>query len=284
MTSAVSSCNSRSILTYATVDSFEAERGAMALALSVCTAMQACLTGVLLDLEANMPPSVTSLNFAQMCEQSELREKRNTQNAQALEAKAAERGIPIETLTGIDHSRGVIGFLADHARLHDLLVIGADGAGLMSDRMIAENVLFESGRPMLVAPADFAGPFSCKKMVVAWDNSRVAARAMGDALALFPQVQEIVMIVVGDEKTIQSSLTASDVEQTLARRGLSAKVQHVLAQARPVGDVLQAQAEAVEADMLVMGGFAHSRLRDFILGGATLSVLKAPRVPVLLSH
>lgn len=284
MASAGSRGNSRSILTYATVDSFEAEQGAMALALSVCTAMQACLTGVLLDLEANMPPSVTSLNFAQMCEQSELREKSNRQNAQALEAMAAERGIPIKTLTGIDHSRGVVGFLADHARLHDLLIIGADGAGLMSDRMIAESVLFESGRPMLVAPADFTGPFSCRKMVVAWDNSRVAARAMGDALALFPQVQEIVIIVVGDEKTIQSSLAASEVERTLARRGITAKMQHVLAQARPVGDVLQAQAEAVEADLLVMGGFAHSRLRDFILGGATLSVLKAPRMPILLSH
>lgn len=284
MASAGSSGNSRSILTYATVDSFDAERGAMALALSVCKAIKACLTGVLLDLEANIPPSVTNLNFAEMCKQSEQREKRNRQNAHELEAKAADAGIAIETLTSIDHSRGIIGFLADHARLHDLLVIGSDSAGLMSDRMIAENVLFEMGRPMLVAPADFVGPFCCKKMVVAWDNSRVAARAMGDALALFPQVQEIVIIVVGDEKTIQSSLTAGVVEHTLAKRGLSAKMQHVLAQARPVCDVLQAHAEAVEADLLVMGGFAHSRLRDFILGGATLSVLKAPRVPVLLSH
>lgn len=89
MTSAGSSCNSRSILTDATLDSFEAERGAMALARSVYKAVQACLIGVLPDLEANMPPSVTSLNFAQMCAQSDVREKTNRQNAQALEVQAA---------------------------------------------------------------------------------------------------------------------------------------------------------------------------------------------------
>ena len=284
MTGADPHRSSRLILAYATVDTFNLERGPIALALSVCAEMRGCLTGVLLDLEANMPPSPTSLNFAQLCEQSELREKRNKQNAQALEAKAAEDGIAIETISSVDHSRGVIGFLADHARLHDLLVIGTDSAGLMSDRTIAENVLFETGRPMLVAPAGFMGPFICRRIAVAWDNSRVAARALGDALALFPQVQEIVMIIVGDEKTIHSSLAADDVERTLVRRGISAKVQHVASLAKPVGGVLQSQAEAVDADLLVMGGFAHSRLRDLILGGATLSVLAAPRMPILLSH
>lgn len=168
--------------------------------------------------------------------------------------------------------------------MHDLVVIGADGDGMISDRLIAESLLFEIGRPLLVAPADFNGDFTCSRMGVAWDNSRVAARALGDALAVFPDIEEIVLLSIGDEKAIHSSLANADVERILKRPGGAARVEWQELNGRAIGKAIQGGARELGAYLLVMGGYGHSRLRDFILGGATLSVLEDPQMPVLLSH
>lgn len=284
MTSLDASRVVRSVIVYATVDTFADDRGAIALALAFCRSTRACLTGMLLNIEANEPPRYETLKLDDLRQKSEQREARNAHNAEVLRAMACKAGIAVQTLTAVDHSRGVIGFLADHARLHDLLVIGTDGSGPLSDRVIAENVLFETGRPMLVAPPSWTGELSCRRVAVAWDNSRGAARALGDALALFPQIEEIAMVTVGDDKALASSLEANEVMQIVRRRGVSAKFEHIAGRGRPIADVLQDYAADSDADMLVMGAYAHSRLRDFILGGATLSVLAAPRLPVLMSY
>lgn len=281
MTHAVSR---RLVMLYATVDTFDLDEGAAHYGLSVCAASNAGLTGLLLSLDANLPPSAEGRSYNQMEAESAERIAANRANAEALVAEAARRGIIAQATTDLDHSRGVIGWLADHARLHDLVVIGADGRGLMSDRMIAENLLFEIGRPLLLVPAQYKQGFSCKTVIVAWDNSKSAARALGDALALLPEVQDLAFLIVGDEKAIPSALDDSAVASLLSRRGIAARVVRQQLGNRSIGTALQEGALELGADLLVMGGFGHSRLREFILGGATLSVFDDPRLPVLLSH
>jgi len=168
--------------------------------------------------------------------------------------------------------------------LHDLVVIGADSSGMLSDRLIAENLLFEIGRPMMIVPSDFSGEFTCRRIAVAWDNSRVAARALGDALALFAGIEEVVLLTIGGEKAILSSLDHDGMVRMLERRGVSARVERRDLNGRSIGDAIQDSARETGANLLVMGGYGHSRLRDFILGGATLSVFAHPQLPVLLSH
>lgn len=274
----------RLVMLYATVDTFDLHQGPTLFGLSLCAASGAGLNGILLSLDANLPPSSEGRSYSQMEAESAARIAANCANADALVAEAARRGIIAQTETEIDHSRGVLGWLADHGRLHDLVVIGADRRGMMSDRMIAENLLFEIGRPLLFVPAQHKQAFSGKTVVVAWDNSKSAARALGDALALLPEVQELVFLIIGNEKAIPSALDERAMASLLSRRGIAARVVRQELGKRSIGTALQDGALELGAELLVMGGFGHSRLREFILGGATLSVFDDTRLPVLLSH
>lgn len=274
----------RLVLLYATVDTFNLDQGAAHAALGLCAASNASLTGLLLSLDANMPPAANARTYDEMEAEFARRAEANRVNAEALVAEALRRGIAAETATDLDHSRGVLGWLADNVRLHDLVVIGADQRGMMSDRMVAENLLFEIGRPLLLVPAQHRKAFACNRVVVAWDNSKSAARALGDALALLPNIQDLIFLIVGDDKAILSALDDTAVAALLRRRGISARVVRQKLNGRPIGSALQDGALELGADLMVMGGYGHSRLREFILGGATLSVFDDPRLPVLLSH
>ncbi|MBU3991975.1 MAG: universal stress protein [Alphaproteobacteria bacterium] len=274
----------KSVMLYATVDTFDIDRGAAALALRLSETEGASLTAFLLNLDANAPPSPDSRSLDQLRADSELREERNGANVELLLDRAAQGGVAAQAVTKLDHSRGIMGCVADYARLHDLVVIGADSSGMLSDRLIAENLLFEIGRPLMVVPSDYSGEFACPRIAVAWDNSRVAARALGDALALFPGIEEVVLLTIGGEKAILSSLDHDAMVRMLERRGVSARVERRDLTGRSIGDAIQDSALEAGANLLVMGGYGHSRLRDFILGGATLSVFAHPQLPVLLSH
>lgn len=272
------------MLLYATVDTFNLDRGAVALALSFCEATDSYLTGYLLNLDANVPPNKDGRSYQQMSAEFDLREANNNANANQLVESARQRGIDAQAVTTINHAHGIAGCVVDQARLHDVLVMGCDSMGMLSDRMLAEHFLFEIGRPILVAPPDFAGEFTCKRVVVAWDNSRVAARALGDALMLIPGIEEIILLTVGDEKNVRSSLNHAATEQLLMRRIGSVRSLTKSLDGRSIGEAIQDSALEINANLLVMGGHGHSRLREFILGGATLSVLAHPRIPVLISH
>lgn len=274
----------KSVMLYATVDTFDIDRGAAALALRLCETEGASLTAFLLNLDANAPPSPDSRSLDQLRADSELREERNGTNVELLLDRAAQGGVAAQAVTKLDHSRGIMGCVADYARLHDLVVIGADSTGLLSDRLIAENLLFEIGRPLMVVPSNYSSEFDCHRIAVAWDNSRVAARALGDALALFPGVEEVILLSIGGEKAILSSLDHDTMLRMLERHGVSARVERRDLNGRSIGDAIQDSARETGANLLVMGGYGHSRLRDFILGGATLSVFAHPQLPVLLSH
>lgn len=272
------------VLLYGTVDTFNLDRGAVALALSFCEATRSKLTGYLLTLDANIPPNMDGRSYQQMSAESDLREVSNKANSRQLVESARDRKIDVQVVTALNHAYGVAGCVVDQARLHNILVIGCGGSGILSDRLLSESFLFEIGRPMLVAPTDFSGAFTCKRIVVAWDNTRVAARALGDALMLIPDIEEVILLTIGDEKNVRSSLDQSETEQVLMRRGVLVRSVTKQLDGKTIGEAIQDSAHELKADLLVMGGYGHSRLRDFILGGATLSVLAHPRMPVLISH
>lgn len=274
----------KTVMLYATVDTFDIERGATAFSLNLCKALGAGLTAFLLNIEANAPPRMASLSLDQLRAESERREACNTANVEILLSTAAQTGVDTRAVTALDYSRGVVGCIADHARLHDLLVIGANGSGMMSDRLIAENLLFEIGRPMILVPSAHSGGFASQRIAVAWDNSRVAARALGDALALLPGIREVILLTIGGEKAILSSIDGDAMVAMLERRGVSARIEDRELKDRAIGEAIQDGACESGAGLLVMGGYGHSRLRDFILGGATRSVFANPQLPILLSH
>jgi nucleotide-binding universal stress UspA family protein len=148
---------------------------------------------------------------------------------------------------------------------------------------LAQALVFGAGRPTLLAPQETT-PAPLTHVAVAWDESAVAARALGDALALLAPGGRISVLTVGGEKALSGPDLAERLAAVLAQRGWDARPVSLTLSGRSIAAALQDGARAEGAQLLAMGGFGHSRLRDFILGGATRGVLSDLRLPVLLSH
>ncbi|MBB3463109.1 universal stress protein [Rhizobium sp. BK377] len=168
--------------------------------------------------------------------------------------------------------------LAEASRAYDLVLL--ESAGI--SRPIVEAVLFASGRPLVLYPA---APFSGRMdhVAIAWDGSRAAARAAHDASPFLERASKIWLLSVTDEKPFGHE-TGDHLVENLLKSGVTAETARAHAGSTPIGETLQAKAFELRADLLVMGGFGHSRLREFVLGGATEAVLANITLPVLLSH
>jgi len=171
---------------------------------------------------------------------------------------------------------------AQSARYHDVTLMGwaADNPGV---RTLAEGILFGSGRPtVLMSETTALEPID--HIAIAWDGSRVAARAVADARPFLERASVISVITVFGEKPLNDQDAGDRLAESLRNAGLNASFSATRAEGVPIGEALQAHAAEIGAKMLVMGGFGHSRFRDFVLGGATAGVLTQLQMPVLLSH
>jgi nucleotide-binding universal stress UspA family protein len=168
------------------------------------------------------------------------------------------------------------------ARYFDLSILPWS-ARRVAGHDLAQSLLFGAGRPVILVPAGTSAA-RIKHIAVAWDESRAAARAVGDALALLSRSVRISVLTVGDEKALRDSAMSESLAAALARRGYETEAVDLALGGRDVSAALQAGAQAQGAQLLVMGGFGHSRLREFILGGATMGIFKEMTLPVLLSH
>ncbi|MBL0935425.1 MAG: universal stress protein [Rhizobiaceae bacterium] len=167
------------------------------------------------------------------------------------------------------------------ARYRDLSIVLLRQSDTGS-RQLAEALIFGAGRPVLIIPGEIERS-SIRVFAVAWDGSRVASRALADAMSLFPAA-EVRVFTVADEKRLPQADIGDHLTKLLMRAGRTATHVQLKVEGRPIADVLQEATQTCGAGMLVMGGFGHSRLRDFVLGGATAGVLAGLKVPVLLSH
>jgi nucleotide-binding universal stress UspA family protein len=173
------------------------------------------------------------------------------------------------------------------ARTAELVIVsqgtGDKGSPMLAE--VAERVGLESGRPVLVVPTAWK-PRECgRDITVAWDSSREAARAAFDALPLLARASRVRLITVGRQQEVGTNANpASELASTMARHGLNLEVQVFGSESRHTGDTILTKVESDGSDLLVMGVYGHSRLREFILGGATRDVLKNMTVPVLMSH
>jgi nucleotide-binding universal stress UspA family protein len=179
------------------------------------------------------------------------------------------------------------GIIAD-ARACDLVIAsqatGPDLPPLFDD--VPQRLALESGRPVLVIPTGWSACDYGRTIAVAWNDSREATRAVFDALPLLEKAESVRLVTVCEETKGRraNAVPAAEVAATLARHGLNIEVETIAAQDRNTGRGLLARVKASGADLLVMGAYGHSRLREFMLGGATREILSEMTVPVLLSH
>ncbi|MGY4567165.1 universal stress protein [Bradyrhizobium sp. USDA 3256] len=214
---------------------------------------------------------------------------------QAVErAEAALRIFDIEARNaGISYATRVAGALpidareiiCASARLHDLTVATQPQSNHGSyDNIIPQELLFHAGGPVLFMPYTFHGSFSAKRIGICWDGSRLAARALHDAMPLLREADALVIVTIDGPEPIPAECSTDHLLRYLAREGLPAKVTSLPASRSEIQSILLSIAADESLDLLVMGGYGHSRLQEILLGGVTRDMLRAMTVPVLMSH
>lgn len=170
------------------------------------------------------------------------------------------------------------------ARNYDLSVIAqADPDDDLPESLLIEAALFDSGRPVLVAPYIQTAGIKLDRVMVCWDGSRNAARAVGDAMPLLRRAGRVEVVTI-DAKEQRKVLRGAHIAEHLARHKLNVELKPIVAPDSDVANVILSHAADSAADLIVMGGYGHTRLREFVLGGATRGLLDSMTVPVLMSH
>jgi nucleotide-binding universal stress UspA family protein len=203
--------------------------------------------------------------------------------------EAAERGgVSYEARTDHALDTTLTDVVSMHARYADLVVLGQanpDGRPYV-DRHLPEEVVLSSGRPALIIPYDWSLEMLGERVVIAWDASREAARAVGDAMPILEQAQSVLVVSINPRSTPfgHGEVPGADIGGHLARHKVKAEVQSVETDGMEIGDAILSFACDRGCDLLVMGAYARSRVRQLILGGATRTILKSMTLPVLTAH
>jgi nucleotide-binding universal stress UspA family protein len=171
------------------------------------------------------------------------------------------------------------------ARRFDLAVVDqAHSESSTVEGMIIEGALFDSGRPVIIVPYIHRGPFKLDRVMICWDGSRPAVRAIADAMPLLERADRIEVVVVANDRGKQDEVEGADIGRHLARHGLNIEIERIVGGKMDIADVLLSRAADSSANLIVMGGYGHSRMREFVLGGVTYGMLRAMTTPVLMSH
>ena len=260
---------------------------AVNLAADFASAIGARLSAIACEIKVAVPGSFIAPAFLNVPALAEAEAKKGREQAEAalaaFEKTAANRDVFEERILAQCLAPGLPGLLVQYARLRDLTIVATE-ANELADQPNAEALIFESGRPVLMLPREPRKPFVLNTATVAWDFSRPAARAVGDALPLLTRAKRVHIVTLTNEKRIESGRSGPELAKHLARHGVDVVLETVDAAGRSIGDALEAATRVHDSDLLVMGAYGHSRLREFVLGGATRSMIARPPLPVLLSH
>ena len=255
-------------------------------AVSVAETLGAHLTGVAIAFVPSIPGA--SLGYLPI----ETIEAQQRENEMAAE-DAVDHFTAASAKAGVAAERRVLrtGFPAAAeqfsriARRFDLAIVGQVEPDVNSvEAAIAESTLFDSGRPIVIVPYIQKAPLTLERVMVCWDGSRAAARAIADAMPLLERAGSVQVVIVASERGKYDQIEGADMGLHLARHGVKVEVTRIARGKIDVADALLSHAADSGADFMVMGGYGHSRLREFVLGGVTRSMLHSMVVPTLMSH
>ena len=212
-------------------------------------------------------------------------DKRASDGIARFEQAAKRAGISYETRVISASISGAADQLGRLGRRFDLIIVGQperERAG--PEEIVDEGVLFDSGRPVIFVPFIQRNGLKLDRVMVCWDGSRAATRAIADSLPLLRKAKQVEIVMVANGRAKSDEIPGADLGQHLARHGLSVEVKRITSPDIDVASTILSYAADISADFLVMGGYGHSRLREFVLGGVTRGLLESMTVPVLMSH
>lgn len=275
----------KTIVVHAGADARRRER--LDIACSLAVAFEAHLVGLFAVAEFVVPFALGGNAGALIDAEQRWRDEAAAAAKRDFEAAAKRAGV--HKTEWRRSGRGAVGATRLNARYADLLVIGQrDPDRADEDRMpgaFAEDLVLTAGRPVLVVP--YAGYFAAvgSRVLVAWNASAEAARAVTDALPLLQRAKSVEVVAFEPERSgaDHGAEPGADIALYLARHGVKVSVARQQA-GIDVGSQILSRAADTDADLIVMGAYGHSRARELVLGGATRSLLEAMTVPVLMAH
>ena len=255
-------------------------------AISIAGAFEAHVLGVAFAYEPVIPGTVMGGIPPEFIESQRAESEKKAKAAIARFEEAARRaGISYEhrmlsaSISGAADQLGRIG------RRFDLTVVAqAQRENPTADEIVDEGVLFESGRPVMFVPFIQRAGLKLDRVMLCWDGSRAATRAIADSMPFLEKAKQVEVVIVSDKPGKQDEVSGADLGQHLARHGLKVDVKRITSPDIDVPSTILSYAADNSADIIVMGGYGHSRLREFVLGGVTRGMLESMTVPVLMSH
>jgi nucleotide-binding universal stress UspA family protein len=175
--------------------------------------------------------------------------------------------------------------LARTARRFDLTILPqADPEDEWSGEVMTEATLLGSGRPILIVPYFLEGVIKFDRILVCWDGSHNAARAIADAMPFLTRAKQVEVVTVAVDERSDDGIAGLCIAHHLARHDVIVEVRNIVAHGQDLSLRIRSHAAQQSSDLIVMGGYGHSRLREFVLGGATRDILESTVAPTLMSH
>ncbi len=261
--------------------------GRLAVAIDLARAHEAHLTGLYVVTD---PVFTGGIQVEVPAQFLAILEEETDQRAQAVIAQftdtVTKSGLTVDSRTVRCPAPMISEVVGLHARYVDLAILGQPEPGTAADGdgHLAENVILSSGRPALVVPYIGAGKRLGRRVLVAWDAGREAARAVNDALPLLRCADKVVVLVISPHKGNHGPEPGADIALHLVRNGVRAEAHQLPAGDLSVSNALLSRLVDLDIDLLVMGAYGHSRVREWILGGVTREIFQHMTVPVLMSH
>ena len=266
------------------VDSGKATPARLDVALALATEHGAHLVGIH-PRDLGMLPFYVEPSAGLIEQQQRWVQEEAAQSREMFEKRTGSGGVSAEWRETDGSSAAIT---AMNGRYSDLVVVGQtdpDNPVFGTPASLPEDVALAVGRPVLVVPY-IGGPTAFRRVLVGWNASREATRAVNDALPILRKAERVTVLAVNPEggPDGHGESPAADICHHLARHGVKAEAAYQRAEDIKAGDLLLSQAFDMSADLIVMGAYGQSRLREMVLGGATRTMLQHMTVPVLLSH
>lgn len=256
-------------------------------AISLAARCQAQLDAVSVGYESSSLPLVAE-GGAAVASIFEVEREKALERAQAalavFEAEAKRAGL-VHSSRAISALQGeAAAILGATARLYDLAVVSQpEFARDTFDNTLSQEILFQSGGPVLFMPYTFKGAFQAKRVGICWDGSRLAARAVRDAMPLLEQAEAITVITI-NAANVPADATAAHLQRSLSRLKVPTTIDSLKSEKANIQSSILSLAADESLSLLVMGGYGHSRLKETVFGGVTRDMLESMTVPTLMSH
>lgn len=275
----------RDLLIFIDPRDLTAARHASEFAVNLSSLLDAKLCGLIIEEQILEPPDTVDRVFTEHLVREHNKYQQSVGGARKIFQSVAEQaGIHFDIVAKPFTQERLPSIVTEVARLFDCSIVPAMSPSSELGLAVIEELIFGSGRPLIIVPAEKQSKFSADTVMVAWDGSQPAARAIHDAIPILQKAALTEIITIEENKQSCGVSSGDDLVKHLKSHDVRASWRCLAHDGGALGQQLMTAAQRADAGMLVMGAYGHSRIRQIIFGGATRSAIFRPLLPVFLSN